>query len=147
VRAENTKNRYGRVGPYSPVTGELYATWLAERRLLSASRGPLFLSRSPRNRAEPVRGWIWSKVVRSLVLEVGQPLISTHTFRHPCLTELARAGWDIHEIATFAGHRRIQSTLLYIHLSARDLSHRFDCTVASLHAARLTALQCRELSP
>ena len=52
-----------------------------------------------------------------------------------------------HEIAAFAGHRRIQSTLLYIHLSARDLSHRFGCTVASLHAARLTALQYRGLSP
>lgn len=147
VRAENTKNRCGRVVPYSPVTGELYVAWLAERRQLSASRGPLFLSRSPRNRAEPVSGWTWSKVVRRLALEAGQPLISTHTFRHLCLTELARAGWDIHEIAAFAGHRRIQSTLLYIHLSARDLSHRFSCTVASLHAARLTALQYRELSP
>jgi hypothetical protein len=25
-----------------------------------------------------------------------------------CLTDLARAGWDIHEIALFAGHRCIQ---------------------------------------
>ena len=147
VRAENTKNRCGRVVPYSPVTGELYMAWLTERRQLSASRGPLFLSRSPRNRAEPVSCWTWSKVVRGLALEAGQPLISTHTFRHLCLTELARAGWDIHEIAAFAGHRRIQSTLLYIHLSARDLSQRFGCAVASLHTARLTALQYREPSP
>lgn len=141
IRAEHTKNRVGRVVPYSPATGELYAAWLAERRVLSVTRGPLFLSCSPRNRAEPISGWTWSKVVRSLALKAGLPLISTHTFRHLCLTELARAGWDIHEIAAFAGHRRIQSTLLYIHLSARDLSHRFSCTVASLHTSRLTVLQ------
>lgn len=115
--------------------------WLAERRQLSTSRGPLFLSRSPRNRAEPVSGWTWSKIVRSLALKAGQPSISTHTFRHLCLTELARAGWDIHEIATFAGHRRIQSTLLYIHLSARDLSQRFGRTVASLRTNTLAALR------
>ncbi|HGY8324694.1 TPA: tyrosine-type recombinase/integrase, partial [Escherichia coli] len=87
--------------------------------MLSSSRGPLFLSRSPRNRAEPISNWTWSKVVRGLAIKADLPLISTHTFRHLCLTELARVGWDIHEIAAFAGHRRIQSTLLYIHLSAR----------------------------
>ncbi|MBK0003967.1 site-specific integrase [Erwinia sp. S63] len=141
VRAENTKNRCGRVVPYSSVTGELFMDWLAERRQLSTSRGPLFLSRSPRNRAEPVSGWTWSKIVRSLALKAGQPSISTHTFRHLCLTELARAGWDIHEIAMFAGHRRIQSTLLYIHLSARDLSQRFGRTVASLRTNTLAALR------
>ncbi|ASN13843.1 site-specific integrase (plasmid) [Pantoea stewartii] len=141
VRAENTKNRCARVVPYSPVTGELYAAWLAERRLLSTTRGPLFLSRSPRNRAEPVTGWTWSKVVRRLALGAGQPLISTHTFRHLCLTELARAGWDIHEIAAFAGHRRVQSTMLYIHLSARDLSSRFSCTMTSLHDSWLSVLK------
>ncbi len=141
IRAENTKNRFGRVVPYSSVTGDLYTAWLSERRILSTSRGPLFLSRSPRNRTEPISGWTWSKVVRGLALKADLPLISTHTFRHLCLTELARAGWDIHEIAAFAGHRRIQSTLLYIHLSARDLSNRFSSTVASLHTRHLTALQ------
>lgn len=147
VRAENTKNRSGRVVPYSPVTGELYAAWLSERRMLSTSRGPLFLSHSPRNRAEPISGWTWSKVVRGLALKADQPRISTHTFRHLCLTELARAGWDIHEIAAFAGHRRIQSTLLYIHLSARDLSNRFSCTIAALHTRHLTALQLQVPPP
>ena len=48
--------------------------------------------------------------------------LSTHTLRHLCLTDLARAGWDIHEIAAFAGHRTLASTLLYIHLSGRELS-------------------------
>jgi hypothetical protein len=31
-------------------------------------------------------------------------------------------GWELHAIATFAGHRSTESTLTYIHLSGRDLA-------------------------
>ena len=36
---------------------------------------------------------------------------------HLCLTDLARMGWELHAIATFAGRRSTESTLTYIHLS------------------------------
>ncbi len=39
------------------------------------------------------------------------PRFSTHTTRHLCLTDLARMGWELHAIATFAGHRSTDSTL------------------------------------
>ena len=60
--------------------------------------------------------------------------------RHPCLTDLARAGWDIHEIATFAGHRSLQTTLLYIHLSGRDRLKKLEQGMAQLHAWRARML-------
>lgn len=140
IRAETTKTKTGRVVPYSAVTGELLAAYLPERRTLSRARGPLFLSTSPRNRAMPVSKWTWSKVVHALGSRAGEPKLGTHTMRHLCLTDLARVGWDIHEIARFAGHRSIQSTLLYIHLSARDLSAKFAATAAELHEARLASI-------
>jgi integrase/recombinase XerD len=56
------------------------------------------------------------------------------------LTDLARAGWDIHEIATFAGHRSVQTTLLYIHLSGRDLSLKLAASMAQVHARRAQML-------
>jgi hypothetical protein len=65
---------------------------------------------------------------------------STHTLRHLCLTDLARAGWDIHEIAAFAGHRSIQTTLLYIHLSGRDLSAKLAASMSQIHARRIQML-------
>lgn len=141
VRAETTKTKRGRVVPYSVVTGELYFLWLAERRQLSTSRGPLFLSYSCRNRTAPITRWSWSKIVRSLAMQAGLPQLSIHTFRHLCLTDLARADWDIHEIATFAGHQSVQSTLLYIHLSARDLTEKFNAGMESLHEQRLNNLK------
>jgi len=141
VRAETTKNRCARVVPYSAPTAQLYAGYLHERRLLSRERGPLFLSQSHRNLARSISIWTWSKVVQSLALRSGVIQFTTHTPRHLCLTDLARAGWDIHEIATFAGHRSTQPTLLYIHLSGRELAAKLQRTMEAVHAwrTRMTA--------
>lgn len=140
IRAENTKNRQERVVPYSVATGELFALYLQERRSLSRERGPLFLSESRRNRAQPISFWTWSKVVEGIAEQAEVSQFTTHTFRHLCLTDLARAGWDIHEIAKFAGHRSTETTLLYIHLSGRELAEKFERGMASIHAWRIKKL-------
>jgi site-specific recombinase XerD len=54
VRAETTKNRLERVVPYSVPTGALLSAYLSHRAAISRSRGPLFLSESRRNRAQPL---------------------------------------------------------------------------------------------
>jgi integrase/recombinase XerD len=137
IRMETTKSKAGRVVPYSPITGDLFGAYLKERRKLTSARGPLFISMSPRNRGQPITKWTWSKVVRSLAVRSDATRLGTHTMRHLCLTDLARIGWDIHEIALFAGHRSIQTTLLYIHLSGRDLSKKFALAASELHDQRL----------
>lgn len=136
VRAETTKNRRARMVPYSSTTGVLLQAYLARRRELSAARGPLFLSESRRNLAEPITAWTWSKAVRGIAVRAGVPQFTTHTLRHLCLTDLARSGWDLHAIASFAGHRSTSTTLQYIHLSARDLTDKFVRGMAAIHAWR-----------
>lgn len=140
VRAETTKNRRERAVPYSAATGQLLGDYLRHRATISRERGPLFLSESRRNRAEPLTLWTWSKVVRRLALAAEVPRFSTHTTRHLCLTDLARAGWEIHAIATFAGHRSTETTMRYIHLSGRDLSERLNSAMAEVHALRVASL-------
>ncbi|UZG60302.1 tyrosine-type recombinase/integrase [Rhodococcus opacus] len=66
IRAETTKNRLERVVPYSAPTGVLLSNYLAHRASLSRARGPLFLSESRRNHAQPLSLWTWSKVVRRI---------------------------------------------------------------------------------
>jgi integrase/recombinase XerD len=105
VRADHTKGRRERVVPYTPVASSLYMQYLRGRRSIGSRRDGLFLSESRRNRGEPLSIWTWSKAVRQLAVTAKVPRFSTHTLRHLCLTDLARAGWDIHEIATFAGHK------------------------------------------
>ncbi len=136
VRAETTKGRRQRTVPYSAAIGALLQGYLRERRELSVARGPLFLSTSHRNRAQPITMWTWSKVVRSLAVRADLPGFSTHMLRHLCLTDLARAGWELHAIATFAGHRNPTTTLQYIHLSGRDLAAKLASGMTEVHAWR-----------
>jgi site-specific recombinase XerD len=56
------------------------------------------------------------------------------------LTDLARAGWELHAIATFAGHRSLTTTLQYIHLSGRDLASKLAQGMAQVHAWRIAQL-------
>ncbi len=140
VRAETTKTRRGRVVPYSAVAGELLARYLRHRRGITTARGALFVSESPRNRAQPITAWTWSKVVRSIAVRAGVPAFSTHTLRHLCLTDLARSGWEIHQIASFAGHRSTDTTQRYIHLSGRDLAARLESGMTQIHAERIAQI-------
>jgi len=140
VRAETTKSKRGRVVPYSTVAGQLLARYLTHRRSVTTARGALFVSESPRNRGDGVTAWTWSKVVRSIALRAGVPSFSTHTLRHLCLTDLARSGWELHQIASFAGHRSTDTTQRYIHLSGRDLAERLASGMTQVHQARVAQI-------
>jgi len=140
IPAENTKNRRERVVPFSEGSAQLFAAYLKERSGLSRERGALFLSRSRRNTGRPLSIWTWSKVVEGISDRSGVLEFSTHTARHLRLTDLARANWDLHGIATFAGHRNVQTTLLYIHLSGRELAAQLAAGMDQIHAWRLDLL-------
>ena len=84
--------------------------------------------------------WTWSKVVRSIAVRAGVAAFSTHTLRHLCLTDLARSGWELHAIATFAGHQRTETTQRYIHLSGRDLADRLARGMTQIHAERIALI-------
>lgn len=140
IRAETTKGRRERVVAYSASTGILLQHYLAYRQTISRARGPLFLSESDRNFSRPLTIWTWSKVVKRIADRAGIPQFSTHTLRHLCLTDLARSGWELHAIATFAGHRNLSTTLQYIHLSGRDLADKLGRSMAQIHNWRAQLL-------
>ncbi len=143
IRAETTKNRSGKVVPYSPPTSVLLCRYLNRRRTMRVDPDAVFLSESPRNRTAPITAYTWTKVVERMALRSDLPRLTTHTMRHLRLTDLARAGLDMHQIATLAGHRVLQSTLIYIHLSARDLTAALEKTMASM-SPRYPALSAEE---
>jgi integrase/recombinase XerD len=123
VRAEHAKRAAERIVGYGEkVTGPLLQAYLQHRHALSTSRGPLFLSESHRNHAEPLSLVMWSKIVQGIARRASVPRFTTHTTRHLRLTHLARAKMDLHEIARYAGHRSLQTTMLYIHLSGIELT-------------------------
>ena len=120
--------RKGRLVPLSTLVAEQCAAYLRGRAPAAEGggkdregRGPesegLFLSESPRNRAEPITIWTWSKVVQAIGRRAGVARFTTHTPRHLRLTDLARAGWNAAGISRFAGHLRRAAVLPYFRLA------------------------------
>jgi integrase len=130
VRAEHAKNGRERVVGYGKATSRFLQAYLRHRKNLSALRGPLFLSESHRNASHPLALVSWSKIVQKLALGVGLPQFTTHTPRHLRLTHMARAHMDLHQIALYAGHSSVQTTLLYIHLSGVELTEAVNRSLA-----------------
>nr|WP_280143000.1 site-specific integrase [Streptomyces melanosporofaciens] len=79
---------------------------------------------------------MWSKTVERIARHAGAARLSTHTLRHLRLTDLARADWTIDQIAQYAGHRDLATTMRYIHLSGRELAARFHRTNKTIQADR-----------
>lgn len=122
VQAEHAKNRSARVVSYSATTSRFLERYLQRRRDLSAAPGALFLSESHRNFGQPLSLIMWSKIVEQLAARCQLPRFTTHTPRHLRLTHLARGHLELHQIASYAGHRSLETTMQYIHLSGVELS-------------------------
>lgn len=142
VRPEVAKRGRGRVVAYPREATPLLVAYLDRRRALSAVPGPLFLSESNRNRGRPLSKWTWNDVVGQIARAAGLPQFTPHTLRHLRLTHLAVKGLGLHEIATYAGHRSLESTMAYVHLSGRHIDERVTATLLEVEAAA-----CEILAP
>lgn len=130
VQAEHAKNRRERVVGYGKTTSRFLEAYLRQRRTLSTARGQLFLSESHRNASSPLALVTWSKVVQKLAEHAGLPRFTTHTPRHLKLTHMARANMELHQIAIYAGHKSLNTTMLYIHLSGVELTEAVSRSLA-----------------
>jgi integrase len=137
LRAETTKSRRAREVSFGKATAWLFAAYLAERRQVAGrAGGRLLLSMSRRNYGAPLGASSWSKIVTGIGERAGVPKLAPHTFRHLRLTDLARAEWSIDQIAQYAGHRDLSTTLRYIHLSGRELAAKLRKANVSIQADR-----------
>lgn len=134
IRAEHAKNGAARVVGYGTATSRLLERYLLHRRELSTTRGPLFLSESHRNFGQPLSLVMWSKVVEGVADRCHLTQFTTHTTRHLRLTHLARAHLDLHQIATYAGHRSLETTMQYIHLSGVELTEAVSRSLAGFES-------------
>jgi len=148
LRAETTKSRRAREVSFGAATARLFMAYLGERhQLVGRTDGRLLLSTSRRNHGAPLGPASWSKIVTRIGQRAEVPRVATHTFRHLRLTDLARAEWTIDQIAQYAGHRDLSTTLRYIHLSGRELAAKLHRATVSVQAERERLLQALVAAP
>jgi integrase len=123
----------------SPAVAEQCEPYLRHHRARPGPPGQaaLFLSESPRNRAEPISIWTWSKVVQAIARRAGVEPFTTHTPRHLRLTDLARLGLGAREIARFAGLATASLARRYLRLAS---AHRPDPDLESTRQAQLATV-------
>ncbi|ATG92618.1 tyrosine-type recombinase/integrase [Methylomonas sp. BW4-1] len=124
IRPETTKSSTPRTVCYAATAGNALSEYLVYRHRINQQAGLVFFSESRRNAGQPISKWTWSKIVEGLAKQAGVEGFSTHSLRHLRLTHLAQAGWKLHELSAYAGHRNPQTTLMYLHLSGADLLNR-----------------------
>ncbi|OAH41472.1 integrase [Sphingobium yanoikuyae] len=134
LRAETTKSKRARIVAYSPEVAPTLILHLHAVARIDGDAGPLFRSQSDRNRGAPLSIWSWSKIVARWAADAGIENFSTHSLRHLRLTHLARAGWRLHELSTYAGHADPKTTMVYLHIAGTDLSRRMAQSVGHIDA-------------
>ena len=137
IRPETTKGGRLRFVPITAGVLSLLKSYIVGNRQLLLSTyggdpsGPLFLSESTRNPGKPLAIGAFDEIMERLRTRVQLPALTPHTLRHLRCTTLKRAGVTLEDIALFAGHKSLESTRLYLHLTPEELGRRLHQHVAT----------------
>ena len=77
-------------------------------------------------------------MLRAARSRAGLTRASCHQLRHTCLTRLREAGMALEAVQAQAGHRSIESTRIYLHLTNDWLAAEYRRAVEKIDAATST---------
>lgn len=119
----------------APEWFEVLERYLHQER--PASDSPhLFLVLKGGHRAQRLTGEGITRILRYHRGEAGVPRVRCHLLGHTCFSHLCEAGMSIEAIQEQAGHRNIDYTRRYIHLSDQRLREEYLQGIAHLSPAR-----------
>jgi integrase len=124
----NGKGNKSRMVPISPVMIEdLRRYWKFHRHPLllfpNVGRGRCAPGDVARRMREAVRPMPVSSLERLMVearKALNIPVCTVHTLRHSFATHLVEAGASLHTVQALLGHRHIDTTMIYLHLTHRS---------------------------
>jgi integrase len=118
------KGGHQRVVPISPRFFASLAAYLTEERPPTETDRVFVVLKGPR-RGAPLSAAGLDEIVRSARQRAGLPELTCHQLRHTCFTRLRQAGMALEAIQAQAGHRSIESTRVYLHLTDAWLAEEY----------------------
>ena len=111
------KGGHQRLVPVSKRFFRSVGHYTATERPAEAATEFVFVALKGPRRGRPLTADGLDEIVRAARVRAGLSHATCHELRHTCLTRLREAGMALEAIQAQAGHRSIESTRLYLHLS------------------------------
>jgi integrase/recombinase XerD len=130
-----------------PISNSFFAAvgdYLHSERPSASKTDRVFLTLKGPHRGEPMTADGVDKILQAARQRAGLGRATCHQLRHTCLTRLREAGMQLEAVQAQAGHRSIESTRIYLHLTDAWLAAEYRRAAALIdadHAAELVNAQ------
>ncbi len=141
VFIRNGKGGHQRLVPVSGCFFRSVAAYLSSERPAEAITDRLFVVLKGPRRGRPLSDDGLDEILRYTAGRIGLRHCTCHALRHTCLTRLRQAGMALEAIQAQAGHRSIETTRIYLHLSNEWLADEYERAMTLLDTEILAVAQ------
>jgi integrase/recombinase XerD len=127
------KGGHQRVVPISARFFVSLATYLNEERPSTPTERVFVVLKGP-HRGAPLTAAGLDEIMRGACRRAGIAKLTCHQLRHTCFTRLREAGMALEAVQAQAGHRSIESTRIYLHLTDAWLANEYRQAVEAIEA-------------
>jgi integrase/recombinase XerD len=133
------KGGHQRIVPVSPRFFTTLASYLEMERPDIAPTHRVFVVLKGQRRGRPLSAAGLDEIIAGARRRAGIGHLTCHQLRHTCFTRLREAGMALEAIQAQAGHRSIESTRIYLHLSNDWLAGEYRRAVEVIDAQAIQA--------
>ena len=131
------KGGHQRVIPISNAFFTAVGDYLRNERPPGVATDRVFVTLKGPTRGKPITADGVDKMLQAARFRAGLAKATCHQLRHTCLTRLREAGMELEAVQAQAGHRSIESTRIYLHLSDAWLAAEYRRASALIDADHL----------
>jgi integrase/recombinase XerD len=120
-----------------PVSARFFGTmgrYLDEERPRTSTTDQVFVVLKSPRRGQALSAAGLDEIIDGARRRAGIERLTCHQLRHTCLTRLREAGMALEAVQAQAGHRSIESTRIYLHLSNTWLADKYLRASAAIEA-------------
>lgn len=127
------KGGHQRIVPVAKRFFDSLAAYFADERIAGDTDAVFVVLQGP-NRGRRLSAGGLDMILEGACRRAGLERMSCHQLRHTCMTRLREAGMSLEAIQAQAGHRLLETTRMYVHLSDRWLADEYLAAMGRIDA-------------